>query len=110
MRRCYGDVKAGDKPLLNSLTKIFSEILLEDKFPEEWVLSSLVPVYERKSDHFSRDSYKEKSYLNMFSGFSKQFCMKGFGILLTMTSCSLGLCGEGKAIYYHYLFSDKNLK
>ena len=40
--------KAGGDKCLKSLTNIFNDILLKDKLPEEWILSSLVPILKRK--------------------------------------------------------------
>ena len=37
--------KAGGGKCLKSLTKRFNDILFKDKLPEEWMLSSLVPIF-----------------------------------------------------------------
>ena len=37
--------KTGGDKCLKSLTNIFNDILFKDKLPEEWMLSSLVPIY-----------------------------------------------------------------
>ena len=50
--------KAGENKYLKSLTNIFNDILLKDKFPEEWMLSSLVPIFKGKGDPLNPDSYR----------------------------------------------------
>ena len=42
--------KAGGDKCLKSLTNIFNDILFKHKLLEEWLLSSLVPVFKRKGD------------------------------------------------------------
>ena len=42
--------KAGGDKCLKSLTNIFNDILLKSKLPEEWMLSSLVPIFKGKGD------------------------------------------------------------
>ena len=39
----------GDK-FLKSLTNIFNDNLFKDKLPEEWMLSSLVPIFKGKEE------------------------------------------------------------
>ena len=45
----------GDK-CLKFLTNIFNDILFKDKLPEEWMLSSLVPVLKEKGDSLNPNS------------------------------------------------------
>ena len=47
----------GDK-CLKSLTNIFHDILLKDKSLEEWVLSSLVPIFRVKENSLNPNSYR----------------------------------------------------
>ena len=47
----------GDK-CLKSLTNIFNDILLKDKSLEEWVLSSLVPIFRVKENSLNPNSYR----------------------------------------------------
>ena len=49
--------KAGGDKCLKSLTNIFN-ILFKDKLPEEWMLSSLVPMFKWKGDPFNPKSYR----------------------------------------------------
>ena len=42
--------KVGGDKCLKSLTNIFNDILFEGKLPEEWMLSSLEPIFKRKRD------------------------------------------------------------
>ena len=49
--------KAGGDKCLKSLTNIFN-ILLKDKLPEEWMLSSLVPIFKGKGDPLNPNSYR----------------------------------------------------
>ena len=41
-------LKAGGNKCLKSLTNIFNDILFKDKLPDEWMLSSLVPIFKGK--------------------------------------------------------------
>ena len=50
--------KAGGDKCLKSLTHIFNNILFKDKLPEEWMLSSLVPIFKRKEDPLNPNSYR----------------------------------------------------
>ena len=50
--------KAGGDKSLESLTNIFNDILLKNKLPEEWMLSSLVPIFHRKMDPLNPNSYR----------------------------------------------------
>ena len=47
LRGCYS-IKPGRDKCLKSLTNIFNNILFKDKLPEEWMLSSLVPIFRGK--------------------------------------------------------------
>ena len=50
--------KAGGDKCLKSLKNIFNDILFKDKLPEEWMLSSLVPIFKGKGDPFNPNSYR----------------------------------------------------
>ena len=43
---------------LKSLRNIFNDILFEDKLPEEWMLSSLVPIFKGKGNPINPNSYR----------------------------------------------------
>ena len=43
---------------LKSLRNIFNDILFKDKLPEEWVLSSLVPIFKGKGNPINPNSYR----------------------------------------------------
>ena len=45
--------KAGGDKCLKSLANIFNDILFKDKLPEEWMLSSLLPIFKGKGDPFN---------------------------------------------------------
>ena len=47
----------GDK-CLKSLTNIFNDILFKVKLLEEWMLSSLVPIFKGKGDLLNPNSYR----------------------------------------------------
>ena len=51
--------KAGGEKCLESLTNIFNDILFKDKLKEEWMLSSLVPIFKQKRDSLNLNSYRE---------------------------------------------------
>ena len=53
---------AGGDECLKSLTNI-SDILFKDKLPEEWMLSSLVPIFKRNGDPLNSNSYRETKLL-----------------------------------------------
>ena len=48
--------KAGGDKCLKSLTNIFNDILFNDKLLEEWMLSSLVPIFKGKGDPLNPSS------------------------------------------------------
>ena len=50
--------KAGGDKCLKSLTNIFIDILFKDKLPEEWMLSSLIPIFKGKGDLLNPKSYR----------------------------------------------------
>ena len=50
--------KAGGDKCLKSLTNIFNDILFKNKLPEEWMLSSLEPIFKGKGDPLSPNSYR----------------------------------------------------
>ena len=50
--------KAGGDKCLKSLTNIFNGILFKNKLPEEWMLSSLVPIFKGKGDPLNPNSYR----------------------------------------------------
>ena len=50
--------KAGGNKCLKSLTNIFNDILFKNKLPEEWMLSSLVPIFKGKGDPLNPNSYR----------------------------------------------------
>ena len=50
--------KAGADKCLKSLTNIFNDTLFKDKLPEEWMLSSLVPIFKGKGDPLNPNSYR----------------------------------------------------
>ena len=50
--------KAGRGKYLKSLTNTFNDILFKNKLPEEWVLSSLVPIFKGKGDPLNPNSYR----------------------------------------------------
>ena len=41
---------------MKSLTNRFNDILFKDKLPEEWMLSSLVPIFKGKGDPLNPNS------------------------------------------------------
>ena len=43
---------------LKSLRNIFNDILFKDKLPEEWMLSSLVPIFKGKRNPINPNSYR----------------------------------------------------
>ena len=43
---------------LKSLRNIFNGILFKDKLPEEWMLSSLVPIFKGKGNPINPNSYR----------------------------------------------------
>ena len=52
-------LRAGGKGCLESLTRIFNEMLFENKLPDEWKLSSLVPNYKgKKGEPQNTNSYR----------------------------------------------------
>ena len=48
--------KAGRDKYLKPLTNTFNDILFKNKLPEEWVLSSLVPIFKGKGDPLNPNS------------------------------------------------------
>ena len=50
--------KAGRDKCLKSLANIFNDILFKNKLPEEWMLSSLVPIFKGKGDPLNPNSYR----------------------------------------------------
>ena len=50
--------KAGGDKCLKSLTNIFNDILFKNKLPEEWMLSSLVPIFKGKGELLNPNSYR----------------------------------------------------
>ena len=50
--------KAGGDKSLEPLTNLFNDILLKNKLPEEWMLSSLVPIFQGKMDPLNPNSYR----------------------------------------------------
>ena len=54
--------KVGEDKCLNSLTNIFN-MLFKDKLPEEWMLSSLVPIFKGRRDPFNPNSYMRIKFL-----------------------------------------------
>ena len=50
--------RAGGDTCLKSLTNIFNDILFKDKLPEEWMLSSLIPIFKGKGDPLNPNSYR----------------------------------------------------
>ena len=50
--------KVGGDKCLKSLTNVFSDILFKEKLPEEWMLLSLVPIFQEKGDPFNSKSYR----------------------------------------------------
>ena len=57
--------KAGGDKCLKSLTSIFNDILFKGKFLEEWMLSSLVPIFKGKGDPLIQTLVGEQSCWNM---------------------------------------------
>ena len=49
--------KVGGDKCLKSLGNIFNGILIKDKLLEEWLLSSLVPIFKGKGDLLNPSSY-----------------------------------------------------
>ena len=43
---------------LKTLRNIFNDILFKDKLPEEWMLSSLVPIFKGKGNPINPNSYR----------------------------------------------------
>ena len=56
--------KAGGDKCIKSLTNIFNDILFQDKLPEEWILSLLVPIFKGKGDRLNPNSYKRIKLLD----------------------------------------------
>ena len=50
--------KTGGDKCLKSLTNVYNDILFKDKLPEEWMLSSLVPIFKGKVDPLNPNSYR----------------------------------------------------
>ena len=50
--------KDGEDKCLKSLTNIFNDILFKNKLTEEWMLSSLVPIFKGKGDPLNPNSYR----------------------------------------------------
>ena len=50
--------KAGGDKCFKSLTNIFNDILFKGKLPEEWTLSSLVPIFKGKGDPLIPNCYR----------------------------------------------------
>ena len=50
--------KVGGDKCLKSLTNLFNHILLKGKLQEEWILSSLVPIFKGKGDPLNPNSYR----------------------------------------------------
>ena len=50
--------KVGGDKCLKSLTNLFNHILLKGKLQEEWILSSLVPIFKGKGDSLNPNSYR----------------------------------------------------
>ena len=50
--------KVGADKCLKSLTNIFNGILFKDKLLEEWLLSSLVPIFKGNGDLLNPSSYR----------------------------------------------------
>ena len=57
--------KVGGDKCLKSLTNIFNDIFFKDKLPEEWLLSSLVPISKEKGDPLYSNSYRKKKLLEL---------------------------------------------
>ena len=69
--------KAGGDKCFKSLTNKFNEILFKDNLQEEWMLSSLVPIFKEKGDPYNPNSYSRKKLLehalNVREGFGWAF-------------------------------------
>ena len=50
--------KVGGDKCLKSFTNIFNDILFKNKLPEEWMLSSFVPIFKGKGDPLNPNSYR----------------------------------------------------
>ena len=50
--------KGGGDECLKFLTNIFNDILFKDKLLEEWILSSLVPIFKGKGDPLNLNFYR----------------------------------------------------
>ena len=50
--------KVGGDKCLKSLTNIFNGILFKNKLLEEWLLSSLVPIFKGNGDLLNPSSYR----------------------------------------------------
>ena len=50
--------KPGGDKCLKSLINIFNDILFKDKIPEEWMLSSLEPIFKGPEDPLHQNSYR----------------------------------------------------
>ena len=55
------------------LTNIFNDILFNNKLLEEWMLSSLVPIFKGKRDPLNPNSYRGISCWNMFLNCMRRF-------------------------------------
>ena len=49
-------LKAGEDKCSTSLINRFDEILFKEKLPEEWMLSSLVPIFKGQGDPLNLNS------------------------------------------------------
>ena len=65
--------KAGGFKCLESLTDIFNDLLFKDKLPEEWMLSSLVPIFKGKGDPLYPVSYREMKLLERAFNCTRSF-------------------------------------
>ena len=74
-----------------------------DKLPEEWVLSSLVPIFKGKRDLLNPNSYRGiklskhafKLYEKILDGRSRE--------MVDIDKCSMGLC-QGEGLFMLCLF------
>ena len=64
--------RAGGDNCLKSLINIFNDILFNNKLSEEWMLSSLVPIFKGKGDPLNPNSYRGINLLeNAFTLYEK---------------------------------------
>ena len=67
--------KVGGDKCLKSLTNIINDILFKDTLPEEWMLSSFVPIFKRKGDPLNPNFYRRITFWNKLLNCTKKLWM-----------------------------------